>query len=403
MDSTLQHQPTHEPSAAHNNTLRTPSRFAELLLLTVGIPALITAVNYMALLSGQAGDWSPSVLVPVYGLYIVEIAVLGFILGVGVRHHVLRWSVFLWAMALIDLQMFVTVAHLHNAWPAYRGGTSERFHHALFAGQLGMLTVWGVLGGTPAARRLPLIAIAMGITIYLGFNSTSAADHSGVFLFAQTIATISLCGLMWAFGFRVERITRSNEPRGLRLGERLQSVVRRQVQRGATSLLESSLPQGRRMQFSMWHLFVWVSVLAPILAVARVLDWTVVQDSGTRQILGLACVSLSLAIAAVVAMWAALGKENVGVRFFGLLMIAPLVGGSFGALHGWIEWSTWYANSPWMNPASRWPLIRQYLVFWLTWTALSSFFLAGMLVIFRASGYVLLRRMPLKPAIESSS
>lgn len=378
-----------------------------LLIFGVGLPVVLTSVNYVVLQFGTNSQWPLEVTLPVYCLYIVEIGLLGYAVGIGLHHPIMKWLVFVWAMVLIDLQMFVAVALTPRDW-YWQWSPEKELPYALFAGQLGMLTIWGVLGGTPAKRRLPLVAIAVALTVYVGFSGNGFSERSTVLLFSQSVATILLCGLIWMRGYRIERTLPASAPRGIGLGERFQFLVRRRREQQTTAVLRNTLPQGHRMQFSLWHVFLWVSGLAPLLAVARLLDWTDVIGAAVVRVVELVCLSVCMAIVTVVALWAALGKEHFARRWAVLVLLAPAIGFAFSGMLSLSEWTemTRYVSQPattWLDFADFMgeKLFSDETISWSAWTILSSFFLAGMLLIFRASGYGLFRRIQTTPTEDS--
>ena len=75
-----------------------------LVLIGAVLPAAIAGVNY-ALLYDRHPD-TPQ-LVARLAWYVMQVGIVGFAVGSGIEHRVLRWVVFGWLMVLINLLTWI--------------------------------------------------------------------------------------------------------------------------------------------------------------------------------------------------------------------------------------------------------------------------------------------------------
>ena len=127
------------------------------------------------------------------------------------------------------------------------------------------LTVWAVLGGSPWRVRLPLAAIAVVVAICFASTMDGKGDWQAAF-WCQCVATVCVGLAFWIAGYRVERRPSNGEStREAGEEERWRQLVCRHLGTALTRTVPNTLPRGQRMQFSVWHLFVWTTSAAVIL------------------------------------------------------------------------------------------------------------------------------------------
>jgi hypothetical protein len=118
-----------------------------------------------------------------------------------------------------------------------------------------------------------------------------------------------------------------------------------------------------------------------------------------------ATLSLVAALAglSILGLWGGLGKERGYVRLPVLVILAGLVGLAIGVGDTFQFFGDrvmvpdrWFLEE-WPTLWWQWQAIMEGLECWMSWAVLAVTFLAGMLGMFRAAGYRLVRRPPLEP------
>jgi hypothetical protein len=104
---------------------------------------------------------------------------------------------------------------------------------------------------------------------------------------------------------------------------------------------------------------------------------------GLGQSIEIIILGLCLAMVSLLAVWAAVGAEGAALRLPLLLVLAPCLGAILGvmAVLGW-----------WDRLGLRYFTGPERVMYWTIWTTLAGYFLAGMLLVFRAQGCRLTRR-----------
>jgi hypothetical protein len=255
--------------------------------------------------------------------------------------------VVLWSIALIDLQVFSIAAVETVGTPV-----TQCLAFAFLSGQVGLLTVWGMLSHVFWAVRLPLFGAGLAVISSFAATFGGRSELWFAILLWQSLATMILCGGLWIFGFRVRRLRREQTT-------------------------------DRRLQFSMRHLFAWTTSVACVVGVVRLIDVASYLLLGRDSLL--ACIGLGgcFAIMSMVAVWSALGSDKLWIRLVGLAVTTPVIALSIGAV-GLSRIPIWISESLFLGDGFDAAL-------WFRWTCLATFFLAGLLAIFRTSGYRLLR------------
>jgi len=280
-------------------------------------------------------------------MLVLQVTLLGSLIGMRIQRPHIKWSVFLWAIVQIDLLVFSITSVDTEATRVTR-----YLAFAFMSGQVGLLTVWGMLSPVFLAVRLPLAVLGLALVTSFAASFGGGSDLWFAILCWQSLATTILCGVLWFFGFRVRRLRRDQ-------------------------------PTDRRLQFSMRHLFAWTTTVACVVGVVRLIDVSSFLLLGSDSLLASVGLGGCFSIVSMVAVWSALGADKLLIRLIGLAVSAPVIALSIGAV-GLSSVPAWISESLFLgsvyNP-----------VLWFTWTCLATCFLAGLLAIFRTSGYRLLR------------
>ena len=187
----------------------------------------------------------------------------------------------------------------------------------------------------------------------------------------QTATTFLFAALLQWRGYRVERVEEVSDP--------------------------SAAGHGAASQFSLRHLLVWTAALAPLLPLLQTLDYAFLRWFNWRQWGVLIVDSVLLAPVVLVSFWAALGSGRSWSKVLLLALIAAAMGAAlyfvedrFATVPAWLAGNV-SATYVWVG--------KTYIIKitnvgpgWPVWTELSGFLLAGMLLVFRANGYRLVKR-----------
>jgi hypothetical protein len=330
------------------------SHILRLFLVAVGIPAAIQIADEWALRFAAQRDWSVPAMGMIYALFVAQVGLLGFVVGRFVDRWVLRWVVLVWGLTLVDAMLFRLVWE-QPGWYHWRGWGNS-LPYALLSGQFGLVVIWGAFGPVPWPSRLPGFLVAAILVASFGFALAGRNDAWVALAVIQGGATVGLCVPLWLLGFR------------LRSGERL----------GSSGDELSGKPV---FQFSLRHMLLWMAALVPILLLGQALDLWFVLNVPLWDWLGLASIALGLGFASLIAIWAALGSGWTAIRVGSLAMMPAVVGGVLKVTIRpraflWRDISREFDKIGWG---------------WVAWTFLAAWFLAGLLLMFRASGYRLVR------------
>jgi hypothetical protein len=261
--------------------------------------------------------------------FVFQVGLFGVLCGRLLHPAWLRWVLFAWCLLFTDL----TAA----------SSLSPQIAQSLFTAQIGLVTVWVVLGTSSWKIRAPF-ALLM-ILPMLG-------------LIAQTAALCLICLVLRSQHYQ------------LALANKLPDSGR--------------LPGGEsnQIQFGIKDVLLWMTALAPLLAVSRLGAWQLLGEGVLH------------AIVLVIALWTAIGRGSFWLRW----PLLALVSGIAGTLQADFDL---YITKRWQwFPPSPVPFFSgthlDYL-FW-RWDAFTPFFLAsGMmaatLLIYRVLGYRLCRQV----------
>ena len=331
-----------------------------LLLVALALPAGVALATYLVMLPLAAGSRPVMETTLAFGFFVLEVGLVGIVVGNAMPQPLVRWLLFGWIMVLIDLlvgslAMVSADGYLSQLLPS----------GALAAAQVGLGVIWGILGTARWYWRMPLsVGLAAGILgLWIAWVTGWNGGLVTRILVVQSVALTLIC-----IGLRI---------RGYRL-----ALVRPDT--GA------SQDYGRRFQFGVRDVLTWTTVLAILLGLMRgadMLRWKSLKDNPSIYLM--CAVALLSAIAILFALWAALGQGRWWLRYGLLLAVLLALGGGLGAWCKYGEWAS-QGGGGWSYD---WDFYHWYLVgwWWIAWMFLSGGLLAATLLIFRAEGYRLVR------------
>ncbi len=323
---------------------------SRLLLVCVVVPAAIVAADSLALSAAQSRFWSTQVTLVVFALFLIQVSLMSYLAGRYLPNWLWRLLVLGWSAAVIDLLLYTVSVAGSQQWNV--GASLLVF--AFFGSQLCLGVIWAILGTANWRWRLPASTLALGPATYFIFRVSSEQYSGHVWLsvvFVQTLGVLGLAGLLRAFGYRIEPVA-----------DAVPSVV------------------VGPLQFSIMHMLIWTTVAAVIVMVTKQiamsspnLDWLQTFIDG-----------VVLALVALAAIWLALGS--------GRAWLTALVAFSLAAAAGA---TLWYVGEQFLAlrvSARRFYWMPQAGWWWMGWTLLAEPFLAGLLLMFRATGHRLARQ-----------
>ncbi|TWT47423.1 hypothetical protein [Botrimarina hoheduenensis] len=291
--------------------------------------------------------------------FVLKSAALAWCVGRYVQTPWLRWTVFIWAVALLDF------------------GFLARFMHGEFQGamlglafaQVTLLAVWAVLGDTAWVWRLPAGLLALSSIVLLMSSGENRWEIS-----------YWIIPLLIALSILVVRVWRLSR-RGVRL---------MQADQFAAEIPSTDT----RLQFGMGHLLVWSAALAPLLLALRNTAW----DNWLVGSIGQGFLADPVrpfflgglvGYAALLVLQMSLGKPR---RWWFRLCWAALLALVLITLIAWSAIERAGVASWGRNP----PTASDHMIYmhgqWQAWCLLTYGTLAGLLLFFRASGYRLRSR-----------
>ncbi len=327
-------------------------------IVWLGIPltctlALIDAQAFQAV-AGRSAGW---LVYGVYALFVLQMGAVAAIVGTRIKNELSWWGILAWAILLLDLQVF-SMAAPNNNWDVVK-----KLGFAIASSQIGILTCFGVLGGTVWRIRLPIVGIGLALAVFFAL-SLNGYESWYVLLFFQCLATLVTCVVLRRFGFLI----------------------------GPLDLLPADAAASNRLQFSIRHLFYWTTGVACLVAVGRLIGWRAMVAVGIglgRMPEMLLYVPL-LTLVSIVGMWGALGRESWWMRFGALFLMQPVVGFACGFA---ANLSAKSSNSPRGNVFYSWRGGDMATIeLGIVWTMLAGTLLAGLLLVFRFSDNRLQRR-----------
>lgn len=325
-----------------------------LLAVAVGLPATIVVVDHVVI--GQNPTLGGLPVAPL--LLVAQVGVLGFCTGRYVRNVFLRCVIFAWSIVLVNCVVLLTMYYRADELFFRSGESLKCMTFAFWSGQVGLLTVWGSLGRMTWPWRLPifLVALALIVMVLMGWRSESVfwefwrygLQLWAVILAVQSVVMLALCAFLYQAGYRL-----------------VPSVI------DGHEVPDEGDTQFR---FSIKHVVFWMTAVCPVLVLGKGLNWQLDLQALFRA----ASLGMSMAFVSWAAMLFALGYGSLRIRLL-LVVFVPLIA---GALLTWItsRWAYWlfrpFRDMGWQ---------------WIGWTVLAAWFLAALLLVFRAGGYRIAR------------
>jgi hypothetical protein len=344
-----------------------PLDLRRLLLVGAGLPIIVAAVTYLLQSRFIVGERTVPGTTFGFACFVLEVGLMGVIVGSAMPHPLLRWLLYGWMMVLVDLLVGSAAVDLSNSYTVSKVLPSA----ALVAAQIGLAIVWGTLGTARWYWRMP-VTIGLG-TGLLGFWVLGVSGWSGQ-LMAGILVVQAITLTLMSVGLRV---------RGYRL-----------IQLDASE--NAASPSSRRFQFGIRDVLVWTTVLAILLGLMRVagmLVWVTFSDHPSLYFKS--TVALLSAMVILFALWASLGQGHWLLRYSLLLGVLLGLGAAMGAasIYGKQFLDQWLSRQVSPYRFFDYDLYHWYEVgwWWIAWMFLSGGLLAASLMIFRTVGYRLVR------------
>ncbi len=329
---------------------------ARLVLLAVLLPFAVALVNQVLFEASRKWEVARSAIYPSLA---VSAAVLSWCVGRYLHPPWLRWLIFAWCLALLDLQTLASGL-----------GGGQPFAFVLISAQLNLVVLWTVLADVGWQTRLPGTAAA--ITILILFAANWRYRDLSVLVYLAAFVVLLVCvALRWK-GYLLRR---SEIPAA-----------------GTVNTNQSNLL--RTNQFGIKHMLLWATALAPLLIVGRTFDYLVFANLSTRAVFPTLLISFSLAIVTLTSIWAVLGAGMWAVRIAALVLVPLLLSVGLEAYSsftrpirgGFWQWGPVYT--------ALWDLEG----LWTMWLWLNASMLAALLLFVRANGYALVRNLAKPPS-----
>ena len=327
--------------SAHG-VLPSPTR---LLVFAVLLPAIVAGTNQLLL------DKFPSAWLQTwfYPSLVLSTAVLSWCAGRYLYPAWLRWILFAWCLALLDV--LIGLACLTGDLP-------NQFGYVLVSAQMSLLILWAVLGSGSWQWRVPAAGALLPFVFVFADSfarSSYVPEQSWNFMMLIAAPIIALlCGGLRYFGFVLTEAPLEDRHE-LRPGKR------------------------RTYQFSMKHMLIWFTVSGPLLLFVRGIDF------GGRGMFPAALLAVSVATVNLIAIWAVLGAGYWIIRVASLLAIPFLIALGMSHYSAYLKststglWYQHYGTIAWV--------IGEMEDHWIAWLWLDAALLAALLLFIRASGH----------------
>jgi hypothetical protein len=339
-----------------------------LLAVGVALPAVLAIANYLLLTSSSLSDPSAVQLCGLMGFYVLQIGFIGGAVATYIQPWPLRWFIYGWIMALVDLQLASMVSI-----GGQNGQGMNCLATAILAGQLGVVIVWGILGSGHIAWRIPALLVLL--QSYWNFHSLLVQinrEPPGRYivgwdglLTTQGVLLSLLIGILRLRGYSLVQLSPEDRTTGQRGGAK------------------------GPIQFGIRDVLIWTTSLAVLLAIAKggdLLTLRFLKQFYNPGLLLLFTTGICTALILIVALWAALGQGSIVARFSVLSVLSLGIGTGIGwycdtvarkaTITSWsYSYWHWYWNGYW----------------WIGWMFLTGVLLAASLIIYRTLGYRLVR------------
>lgn len=338
--------------------------FRNLLLVGIGLPAILAVADQCVLqaIDSELSAVSTGVL---FSFYAAQIALMSWAVGRYSTPWPLRWIIWLWTMALIDLQLGAVTASIYNQ-------AANCLVTGVLSGQLGALVVWGFLGSGPFVWRIPSLVVVLGVCwncydLLVRINQHASWMQLGWsdLLNVEGVTLCILCASLRLCGYAL----RIPEPDG--------------------DALPAKPEAGRSLQFGIRDVLIGTTSLAVLLGIFKagdLLTFRFLQQLYAGGFLLVATVAIATAANLLVAIWSALGRGRFELRVLVLVLASLAVGSPLA----------WYAvniGQPMMRLNRDYRFAHWYGTgyWWIGWMFLTATLLAASLLIFRTLGYRLVR------------
>jgi hypothetical protein len=337
-----------------------------LLVFAVLIPAAV-AVSNQALLKNVSTYHELRALV--YPWMAASTAVLSWSVGRYLSPAWLRWLVFGWCLALLDL--LTIAACLGSGVPRHLG-------YVLVSAQISLVVLWAILANVSWQWRLPaVLATATAVLVFSGSfdDAWNARDWNLLMIVTAAVGAL-LCTALRSRGFTLRDTNRA-------------------------TLGASDGESFGIHQFGLKHLLFWATALAPILLIARGLDFLLFKRLGGPDLFPFVLVALSIACVNLIAIWAVLGHGRISARLVALLVIPYLLAIGLSQYLQYVESTyrirrTGSRGQTYQTWSNAWYDSLVNGIFdaneaWSNWLWLDAALLAALLLFLRAGGYRLMR------------
>jgi hypothetical protein len=331
--------------------------FGRLFVFAVLVPAFV-AISNQVLFAQLKGSYDLRFWL--YAWFAATAALLSWCTGRHISPTWLRWLVFAWCLALLDVLTFLA---------CMEGHLERQFGYVLVSAQLALLVLWAILG--PGAWQIRLPAVAAVTPLVMMFSGSFVGWSGwytrtwGVMMMLATVTMALLCGGLRYLRFSLHMLS----PDGA-----------------------AEAPSGKRRvyQFGTRHMLIWLTVTGPLLLLIRNVNF------GIEGLFPGTLLAISAATVNLIAIWCVLGGGHWLLRIGSLLGIPFLIAQGMmqysayvNAAAGNMRFNGMYGTTAWM--------IGEMEDLWLAWLWLDAALLAALLVFLRASGYRLSRVETLPP------
>lgn len=374
----------------------TPAKLTLWRYVLVGaiVPLLFGWLDHY-LLAKVMRSASTSNILPVLLVFVVQVGTFGVLCGKLIDWPLMRWFIYGWCWLLVNLQLLTASA---LATPSWHDQAAPLLTSSMFAAQIGLVTIWAVLGTTWWGWRWPASLVLVGM-LSIPLANSRLYRHDLDYLFA--IQSLSLLGLCLALRWKCFRLL--HEPT-LKEEAHFQAVHQQwRTEQANIAVADTPTPAAinpsiaklelRQRQFGLRHVMIWMTSLAILLGIARGLDLLSSQTLRNligRGWIGILTMGLLSAIVLIVALWAGLGAGRLWVRWLLLatistvmtpiaVVIGVLIGGG-----GFQRPRFWTFEFYVQELMEHWALVLQNMM--------AGALLYATLLMFRTLGYRLLRQ-----------
>ncbi|HJN07881.1 MAG TPA: hypothetical protein QF564_04270 [Pirellulaceae bacterium] len=324
-----------------------------LLVVAVGLPIMIVLADQLAIEASKSIA-AARIVLPV--LFVAQVGVLSACAGRFIDNVFLRCVVFVWAIALVDALALLTMFF-------GLGTVSQCMMFALLSGQIGLLTIWGMMSGMTWPVRMPIFFVLISSFVIIMLRAPgmtpwrNESEIWAIILALQGAVVVGLCSILRFRGYRI--LPPIGDDHGAGAADREQ------------------------FQFSIKHIILWMTATGPILVLAKGIDWLLLES---LELFWAVLLALAMALVSWVTMFSALGSGHYRLRILMLSSVPPMI----GLLLTWVT-SHWTMSGTSSNSSRLFIELRQFGFGWVLWSALAAWFLAALLLVFRAAGYRIMR------------